>query len=119
MPMSAASAYALSRPDGYAGLENFDLSGAGRVLEEALKGADDGEIFIEKRETESLLFDDGRLKSSAYGAGQGFGFRVVCGEAMRFANSAELSLEAIKRASEAAVLAKRGTGVDVTLAASP
>ena len=115
MPIAAP----LTLPEGYAGLDDFDLAGAAKVLGEALKGADDGEIFIEKRETESLLFDDGRLKSSAYGADQGFGFRVVAGETIGFANSAELSLDAVKRASEAAVLAKQGTRVDVTLAASP
>ncbi len=97
----------------------FDLFAAQSVLAEALKGADDGEIFVEKRETESLLFDDGRLKSSNYGADQGFGFRVVAGETIGFANSAELSLEAVRRAAEAAVLAKRGKPVDVTLAANP
>ncbi len=94
---------------------DFDLSAAQGVLEEALKGADDGEIFIEKRETESLLFDDGRLKSSAYGADQGFGFRVVAGETIGFTNSAELSLDAIHRAAEAAVLAKQGKTIDITL----
>ena len=97
----------------------FDLDGARRVLEDTLAGADDGEIFIERRETESLLFDDGRLKSSNYGADQGFGLRVVAGETIGFANSAELSVEAIRRASEAAVLAKQGKAVDVTLAANP
>ncbi|MFT4076127.1 MAG: metalloprotease TldD [Asticcacaulis sp.] len=98
---------------------DFDLAGAHSVLEEALKGADDGEIFIEKRESESLLFDDGRLKSSAYGADQGFGFRVVAGETIGFANSAELSLDAIHRAAEAAVLAKAGKPVDVQLTTNP
>ncbi len=94
---------------------DFDLAAAQGVLDEALKGADDGEIFIEKRETESLLFDDGRLKSSNYGADQGFGFRVVAGETIGFANSAELSLDAVNRAAEAAVLAKRGKNIDLTL----
>ena len=94
---------------------DFDLSAAQSALDAALKGADDGEIFIEKRETESLLFDDGRLKSSNYGADQGFGFRVVAGETIGFANSAELSLDAVHRAAEAAVLAKQGKNVDLTL----
>lgn len=98
---------------------DFDLAGAHGVLEEALKGADDGEIFIEKRESESLMFDDGRLKASAYGADQGFGLRVVAGETIGFANSAELSLEAIHRAAEAAVLAKTGKSVDVSLTSNP
>jgi TldD protein len=115
----SAAAPSLALPSGYAGLDDFDLHGAAKVLGEALKGADDGEIFIEKRETESLLFDDGRLKSSAYGADQGFGFRVVAGETIGFANSAELSLDAVRRAAEAAVLAKKGTSVDVALAPSP
>ena len=98
---------------------DFDLAGAHGVLEEALKGADDGEIFIEKRESESLMFDDGRLKASAYGADQGFGLRVVAGETIGFANSAELSLEAIHRAAEAAVLAKTGKPVNVSLTNNP
>ena len=35
------------------------------VLKDALHGADDGELFLERSESESLLFDDGRLKSAA------------------------------------------------------
>ncbi|CAL4867942.1 Metalloprotease TldD [Asticcacaulis sp. MM231] len=95
---------------------DFDIAGAHSILEVALKGADDGEIFIEKRESEALLFDDGRLKSSSYGADQGFGFRVVAGETIGFANSAELSLDAIHRAAEAAVLAKKGKSFDLKMA---
>ena len=98
---------------------DFDIEGAQDALEAALNGADDGEIFIEKKESEALLFDDGRLKSSAYGADQGFGFRVVAGETIGFANSAELSLDAIDRAAEAAVLAKTGKAVNVALAGNP
>lgn len=98
---------------------DFDIAAAQGALEEALNGADDGEIFIEKKESESLLFDDGRLKSSAYGADQGFGFRVVADETIGFANSAELSLDAIHRASEAAVLAKKGKAVNVAVAGNP
>ncbi|MEI9906139.1 MAG: DNA gyrase modulator [Asticcacaulis sp.] len=109
----------LASPDSYALPDDFDLAAAQAVLKDALDGADDGEIFIEKRETESLLFDDGRLKSSSYGADQGFGFRVVAGETIGFANSAELSLEAVKRAAEAAVLAKTGKAVDVALSGNP
>jgi TldD protein len=94
---------------------DFDLTAAERLLDDALKGADDGEIFIEKRETESLVYDDRRLKSAGYGADQGFGFRVVAGETIGFANSAELSVDAVGRAAEAAVLAKQGKAVDVAL----
>ena len=38
-----------------------DPARAGDILGEALQGADDGELFIERSESESFLFDDGRL----------------------------------------------------------
>ena len=94
---------------------DFDLAAAHNVLEDALMGADDGEIFIEKRESESLMFDDGRMNASAYGADQGFGFRVLAGETIRFDKSAEISKDAVNRAAEAAVLAKKGKTIDVTM----
>ncbi|ESQ76535.1 metalloprotease TldD [Asticcacaulis sp. YBE204] len=97
----------------------LDLEGCRQVLERALEGADDGEIYIESRESESLVFDDGRLKGATYGADQGFGLRVVAGETTGFANAAELSLEAVKRAADAAVLAKQGTAVNVSVGHNP
>jgi TldD protein len=96
-------------------LSGLDMIAVEQVLSQALEGADDGELYFESRESESLMFDDRRLKGATYGADQGFGFRVVSGETTGFANSAELSLEAIKRASEAAVLAKAGQSVNITL----
>lgn len=48
-----------------------DPQRAGQILNEALQGADDGELFVERSESESFLFDDGRLKSAAYDATEG------------------------------------------------
>ena len=78
------------------------------VLQDALSGADDGELFLERSESESLLFDDGRLKSAAYDATEGFGLRVVSGETAGYAHSNEISEAAIQRAADAAALAKQG-----------
>ena len=78
------------------------------VLQAALAGADDGELFLERTESEMLVFDDGRLKSAAYDVGEGFGLRVVAGEAVGYAHAAEVSTAALKRAAESASLAKRG-----------
>ena len=77
-------------------------------LEAALVGADDGEIFVERSESEMLLFDDGRLKSASYDATEGFGLRVVAGETAGYAHSSEISEAALQRAADAASLAKRG-----------
>jgi len=81
---------------------------AREVLGDALKGADDGELFLERSESESFVFDDGRLKSASYDATEGFGLRVVAGETAGYAHSSEISEAAIRRAGDSAALAKRG-----------
>jgi TldD protein len=81
---------------------------AGSILGEALQGADDGELFVERSESESFVFDDGRLKSAAYDATEGFGLRVVAGETAGYAHASEISEAAIARAGQSAALAKRG-----------
>jgi len=78
------------------------------VLEDAIAGGDDGELFVEQSESESFMFDDGRLKSASYDSVEGFGLRVVAGETAGYAHASEISEAAIRRAAGAAVLAKRG-----------
>jgi len=78
------------------------------LLGEALAGADDGELFVERSESESLVFDDGRLKAANYDATEGFGLRVVAGETAGYAHASEISEAAIARAASSASLAKRG-----------
>ena len=82
------------------------------VLGEALRGADDGEVFAERSHSEFFLFDDGRLKSASYDSTEGFGLRVVAGESVGYAHASEVTEGALKRAAASAALAKRGyTGV--------
>jgi len=78
------------------------------VVDETLRGADDGELFLEYRQTESFSFDDGRLKAATYDTSQGFGLRAVAGEATGYAHACELSEAAIKRAVEAVGVVKGG-----------
>jgi len=85
----------------------FDQAGAERVLKTTLQHCDDGEIFLENRESEAVVFDDGRLKSASYSADKGFGLRVVNGETTGYAHAADFSLAALKRASEAVSLARQ------------
>ncbi len=85
-----------------------DIGQAERLLGEALHGADDGEIFLERSESEAFVFDDGRLKSASYDATEGFGLRVVAGETAGYAHASEISVAAIGRAASSAALAKRG-----------
>jgi TldD protein len=86
----------------------FDLATARRSLAEAVQGADDGEIFVERTRSEGFVWDDGRLKSASFDSDQGFGLRVVAGEATGYAHASELSEAAIARAAAAAGAVKRG-----------
>src|SRR5690606_799762 len=85
-----------------------DPERARSILAEALAGADDGELFLERSESEALVFDDGRLKSASWDAAEGFGLRVVAGETAGFAHANEISEAALKRAADSAALARRG-----------
>ncbi len=82
----------------------FDRTGMNRarvdrLAADALHGADDGELFLEYTQSESLVFDDGRLKSATFDESQGFGLRALAGEATGYAHASELSEDAIERAS--------------------
>ena len=84
---------------------DLDRETALSVLREAVAGADDGELFLELRRSEALVFDDGRLKTASYDAAEGFGLRAVRGEVAGYAHSTELSEASLRRASETARLA--------------
>lgn len=84
---------------------DLDRETALSVLREAVAGADDGELFLERRRSEALVFDDGRLKTASYDAAEGFGLRAVRGEVAGYAHSTELSEASLRRASETARLA--------------
>ena len=81
---------------------------ARNMVAEALEGADDGELYLEFSQSESLLFDNGRLKSASFDTNQGFGLRAVAGEAAGYAHSGEISEPSIKRAADAVQAVKAG-----------
>ncbi|MEI8393636.1 MAG: metalloprotease TldD [Rhodospirillaceae bacterium] len=68
------------------------------IVSEALSGAEDGELFLEYAQSESLSRDDGKLKSASFDTSCGFGLRAVAGESTGYAHAATLSEEALRRA---------------------
>lgn len=84
---------------------SLDPDAALGVLREALVGADDGELFLERRRSEALLLDDGRIKTANYNASEGFGLRAVRGETAGYAHSTDVSESALRRAATTARLA--------------
>ncbi len=93
----------------------LDRNRVQKAVAEALKGADDGELFLEYCQSESLTFDDGRLKSASFDTAQGFGLRSVAGEAAGYAHSNELSEAAIKRAGATVRAVHAGHGGTLAL----
>ena len=77
-------------------------------VDEVMRGADDGELFVERSASESLSFDDGRLRSANFDSSRGFGLRCVAGETSGFAQSTDMSPGALARAGEAVSMAKDG-----------
>ncbi len=80
------------------------------IVDDALKDADDGELFLEYSQSEAFVFDDNRLKTASYSVDQGFGLRAVCGESTGYAHASDLSEAALKRAASAVQAVKTGRG---------
>ena len=94
----------------------LDLERVRRIVATGLAGADDGELYLEYRQAESVVMDDGQIKSANFDTGQGFGLRAVSGEAQGYAHSAELSEAAIGRAAETVKAVRSGSGGVAALA---
>ena len=75
------------------------------VLRAATAGAEDGELFLERRRSEAIVLDDGRIRTASYDASEGFGLRAVKGDVAGYAHSTEISERALRRAAETARLA--------------
>ena len=85
--------------------QKLDEATALSVLRAATLGAEDGELFLERRRSEAIVLDDGRIKQASYDASEGFGLRAVKGEVAGYAHSTEISETALRRAAETARLA--------------
>ena len=92
---------------------DLDRDQAQATLNDALKGADDGELYFEYAQSEAFVFDDNRLKTASFNVEQGFGLRAVCGESTGFAHASELSPEALKRSASAVQAVKTGSGGEI------
>jgi TldD protein len=68
------------------------------LVNQSLSGMDDGELYLEYSQSESLALDDGRIKSASFDTTQGFGLRAVAGEAAGYAHASSFEA-AIRRAA--------------------
>ena len=87
------------------------------LVAQSLAGMDDGELYLEYSQSESLALDDGRIKSAAFDTSQGFGLRAVADEAAGYAHASELSEASIRRAG--ATVRAVASGYTGVMAAPP
>lgn len=85
------------------------------IVSEALKGMDDGELYLQYGQSESLAFQDGRLTNASFDTTQGFGLRAVLGEATGFAHANDISESALRRASQTVRAVKTGNSGSMSL----
>ncbi len=89
----------MADPDLFFSRTGMDRQRVQQTVDQALKGADDGELYLEYSQSESFSFDDGRLKAATFDTSQGFGLRAVAGEATGYAHASDISEGAIARAA--------------------
>jgi len=94
----------------------LDRTGSERLLRDALAGAEDGELFLEYRESEGISLDDGRIRSASFDSTRGFGLRSVLGEAAGYAHSGELTEAALKRAADTVRAVRQGRSGSLAVA---
>jgi TldD protein len=70
------------------------------LVDKTLFGMEDGELFLEIRKTENLVFDDGKLKTAGINYDNGYGLRGVCGEFSAYAYGNQLNKDTFTKASE-------------------
>ena len=80
--------------------KNLDFKKTLTYLKTAINKADDGELFLERSQNESFLFDDRKLKQSSFNFKEGFGIRAVNGERTAYSHSSEINNNKIKNAAE-------------------
>lgn len=97
----------------------MDEARVAKLVNNALHGMDDGELFLEYCLSESLSFDDGRMRNANFDTTQGFGLRSVLGESTGFAHASELSEAAIARAAATVKAVNFGQSGVIDLAPAP
>ena len=88
----------------------MDKRAVDNIVGDALKGCDDGELYLEYCQSESFLFDDSRVKNASFDTSQGFGLRAVSGETTGFSHSTNFNEQSLRRAAETVKAVRSGAG---------
>lgn len=98
---------------------SLDEESIKKSINKTLNDVDDGELFLEYVQSESLVFDDKVLKNANYNIESGFGLRTVLGESNAYAHSTIIDEASIKKAAQTVSSIKKGYCGEVNLSKSP
>ena len=86
----------------------FDKRRIEDSVSHALNGSDDGELYLEYVETESLIWDDSRLKAANFETKKGLSLRSLCGESWGLAVGSLADRQTLSQAAEIVQGVSRG-----------
>ena len=93
-PLDATDTLFFDRPGA-----DLDRADTEHIVRGALDGCDDGELFLEYRESEIVTLEEGRIRTASADTSLGFGLRAVLGEETGYAHAGEISKAALARAA--------------------
>ena len=80
--------------------EGLDFNKTEKIVNESLRKADDGELFLEFRQSENFIFDDKKIKNASTSIDKGFGLRSIKNETSAYSHSSDISERSIKNAGK-------------------
>ena len=78
---------------------NLNLSSIFTDVNHALSKADDGELFLEYSENESIVMEDSKIKTSSFSINSGFGLRAIYDELSVYSSCSEISNKNISKSA--------------------
>lgn len=88
--------------------EIFNSDKVNNIVTSALKGCDDGELYVEDSLSENFTFDDNVLKNTSYNESKGFGLRAVKEDLIGYSHSSNLDIKALQEAATTVSSVKSG-----------
>ena len=80
--------------------EGLDFGKTEKIVNESLRKADDGELYLEFKQSESYVYDDKKIKNASLSTDKGFGLRSVKDETSAYSHSSDISVTNIKNAGK-------------------
>ena len=80
--------------------EGLNFNKTEKIINESLRKADDGELFLEFRQSESFIFDDKKIKNASTSVDKGFGLRSIKDETSAYSHSSEINEKNIEIAGK-------------------